>query len=172
MHRILVRPTVQLQYGTARFFVEEISKKLEVFLFCEVNYFGTEKWKKNALEKMLNWKRQINFFLTEATSLWKNLFEGVLYKPPISTSKIEEYPFCVLLFHAFESQRKSKSSLNANVSRRLEELFWEVPKNFCIAKGRGSLYQGVYTLCIHLLRIWAEDLNLFQCPKFNGPLNR
>jgi hypothetical protein len=43
MHRILVRPTVQLQYGTARFFVEEISKKLEVFLFFEVNYFGTEK---------------------------------------------------------------------------------------------------------------------------------
>ena len=29
MHRILVRHTVQLQYGTTRFFVEEISKKLE-----------------------------------------------------------------------------------------------------------------------------------------------
>ena len=56
-------------------------------------------------------------FWTEATCLWKQTFEGVLYKPPISTSKIEEYPFCVLLFHAFESQQKSKSSLNANVSR-------------------------------------------------------
>ena len=37
MHRILVRPTVQLQYGTARFFVEEISKKLgSLFDFFEV----------------------------------------------------------------------------------------------------------------------------------------
>ena len=60
------------------------------------------------------------YFWTEATSLWKKRFEGVLYKPPISTSKIEEYPFCVLLFHAFEPQRKSKSSLNANVSRKFE----------------------------------------------------
>ena len=51
MHRILVRPTVQLQYGTAHFFVEEILKKVEVFLFCEVNYFGHGKMKEKRVGK-------------------------------------------------------------------------------------------------------------------------
>jgi hypothetical protein len=94
-------------------------------LFFEVNYFGTEKWKKNALEKMLNWKR--HFFFWRKQPLSGRIFLKEYYtSPPYQQAKLKSTLFA-FYYSMLLSQRKSKSSLNANVSRRLEELFWEVP---------------------------------------------
>ena len=61
------------------FLSKKFRKNLKSFCFCEVNYFGTEKWKKNALEKMLNWKRQFFFDgsnLSLEESFWRSIIQA------------------------------------------------------------------------------------------------
>ena len=155
MHRILVRPTVQLQYGTARFFVEEISKKVEVFLFCEVNYFGTEKWKKNALEKMLNWKRQ--FFWRKQPLSGRIFLKEYYTSHPYQQAKLKS-----TLFAFYYSMLLSLSgSLNQASMQTFQEdwknYFERYLKIFASLKGVDPSIKGfirsVFIFCVFELKI-------------------
>ena len=62
------------------------------------------------------------FSLTEATSLWKKRFEGVLYKPPYQQAKLKSTPFA-FYYSMLLSLSGSLNQASMQTFQELEELF-------------------------------------------------
>ena len=99
MHRILVRPTVQLQYGTARFFVEEISKKLgSLFDFFEKIHA------KNDFEtRETNFVIGKNDFTGKQKQAEETFEESRIQSPPISYHINDQKCWYTILLFTFNS---------------------------------------------------------------------